>query len=281
MGTFDVFVNGTQTRWSDRDAWDMIDDGATVEIKNIKADSGIHYSGNSTISFTMNGDKTDGNAIILDFTSGATLSIDPNGGTYKGSSGVTTVNHLSPGETITVDSPTRPGYKFGGYEKSNESYQSYASNTGWTTSHGENVGTYSRSYDGNVSLNEAPDGGYYRTNHVWRGIDSATDNYNCISFPTYTAQAGHTYKISGEVWISERPSGGSFALNFYHGDSSNDWKHCMWGISEGWTGKWVKFSMERTFDTTTNDARFEIWTSNLKGLTGNIKLLATRTENHR
>ena len=270
MGTFDVFVNGTQTRWSDRDAWDMIDDGATVEIKNIKADSGIHYSGNSTISFTMNGDKTDGNAIILDFTSGSTLSIDPNGGTYKGSSGVTTVNRLSPGATITVDSPTRPGYKFGGYEKSNESYQSYASNTGWTTSHGENVGTYSRSYDGSITYNEAPDGGYYRTNHVWRGIDSATDNYNCISFPTYTAQAGHTYKISGEVWISERPSGGSFALNFYHGDSSNDWKHCMWGISEGWTGKWVKFSMERTFDTTTNDARFEIWTSNLKGLTGNI-----------
>ena len=28
--------------------------------------------------------------------------------------------------------------------------------------------------------------------------------------------------------------------------------------------------MERTFDTTTNDARFEIWTSDLKGLTGNI-----------
>lgn len=270
MGTFDVFVNGTQIRWSDRDAWDMIDDGATVEIKNIKADSGIHYSGNSTISFTMNGDKTDGNAIILDFTSGSTLSIDPNGGTYKGSSGVTTVNRLSPGATITVDSPTRPGYKFGGYDTSHGDYQYFASNNGWTTSHGENVGTYSKSYDGNVSLNEAPDGGYYRTNHVWRGIDSATDNYNCISFPTYTAQAGHTYKISGEVWISERPSGGSFALNFYHGDSSNDWKHCMWGISEGWTGKWVKFSMERTFDTTTNDARFEIWTSNLKGLTGNI-----------
>ena len=136
MGTFDVFVNGTQIRWSDRDAWDMIDDGATVEIKNIKADSGIHYSGNSTISFTMNGDKTDGNAIILDFTSGATLSIDPNGGTYKGSSGVTTVNNLSPGATITVDSPTRPGYKFGGYDTSHGDYQYFASNNGWTTSYG-------------------------------------------------------------------------------------------------------------------------------------------------
>ena len=268
LGSCDVYINGTCVADDVTDFWQAYPAGTKWEIRDIKTASGKKYRGITPgLSGTI-GSST--SSVVLQYTSGSTLSIDPNGGTYKGSSGVTTVNHLSPGATITVDSPTRPGYKFGGYEKSNESYQSYASNTGWTTSHGENVGTYSRSYDGNVSLNEAPDGGYYRTNHVWRGIDSATDNYNCISFPTYTAQAGHTYKISGEVWISERPSGGSFALNFYHGDSSNDWKHCMWGISEGWTGKWVKFSMERTFDTTTNDARFEIWTSNLKGLTGNI-----------
>ena len=269
MGKFDVYINGqlVSDPSGSIDFYDKYKVGSKYEIKNIRPNSGISYDHASP---GLSGTITGYTSINLYFNTGYTLSVDPNGGTYKGSSGVTTVNHLSPGETITVDSPTRPGYKFGGYEKSNESYQSYASNTGWTTSHGENVGTYSRSYDGNVSLNEAPDGGYYRTNHVWRGIDSATDNYNCISFPTYTAQAGHTYKISGEVWISERPSGGSFDLNFYHGDSSNDWKHCMWGISEGWTGKWVKFSMERTFDTTTNDARFEIWTSNLKGLTGNI-----------
>ena len=268
LGSCDVYINGTCVADDVPDFWQAYPAGTKWEIRDIKTASGKKYRGITPgLSGTIGSSTA---SVVLQYTSGSTLSIDPNGGTYKGSSGVTTVNHLSPGATITVDSPTRPGYKFGGYEKSNESYQSYASNTGWTTSHGENVGTYSRSYDGNVSLNEAPDGGYYRTNHVWRGIDSATDNYNYISFPTYTAQAGHTYKISGEVWISERPSGGSFALNFYHGDSSNDWKHCMWGISEGWTGKWVKFSMERTFDTTTNDARFEIWTSNLKGLTGNI-----------
>ena len=269
MGKFDVYINGqlVSDPAGSIDFYKKYKVGSKYEIKNIRPNSGISYDHASP---GLSGTITGYTSVNLYFNTGYTLSVDPNGGTYKGSSGVTTVNNLSPGATITVDSPTRPGYKFGGYEKSNESYQSYASNTGWTTSHGENVGTYSRSYDGNVSLNEAPDGGYYRTNHVWRGIDSATDNYNCISFPTYTAQAGHTYKISGEVWISERPSGGSFALNFYHGDSSNDWKHCMWGISEGWTGKWVKFSMERTFDTTTNDARFEIWTSNLKGLTGNI-----------
>lgn len=268
LGSCDVYINGTCVADDVTDFWQAYPAGTKWEIRDIKTASGKKYRGITPgLSGTI-GSST--SSVVLQYTSGSTLSIDPNGGTYKGSSGVTTVNHLSPGATITVDSPTRPGYKFGGYEKSNESYQSYASNTGWTTSHGENVGTYSRSYDGNVSLNEAPDGGYYRTNHVWRGIDSATDNYNCISFPTYTAQAGHTYKISGEVWISERPSGGNFQLNFYHGDSSNDWKHCMWGISEGWTGKWVKFSMERTFDTTTNDARFEIWTSDLKGLTGNI-----------
>lgn len=268
LGSCDVYVNGTCVGDDITDFWTKYPAGTKWEIRDIKTASGKKYRGITPgLSGTI-GSST--SSVVLQYTSGSTLSIDPNGGTYKGSSGVTTVNHLSPGATITVDSPTRPGYKFGGYEKSNESYQSYASNTGWTTSHGENVGTYSRSYDGSITYNEAPDGGYYRTNHVWRGIDSATDNYNCISFPTYTAQAGHTYKISGEVWISERPSGGSFALNFYHGDSSNDWKHCMWGISEGWTGKWVKFSMERTFDTTTNDARFEIWTSNLKGLTGNV-----------
>ena len=269
MGKFDVYINGqlVSDPSGSIDFYDKYKVGSKYEIKNIRPNSGISYDHASP---GLSGTITGYTSINLYFNTGYTLSIDPNGGTYKGSSGVTTVNNLSPGATITVDSPTRPGYKFGGYEKSNESYQSYASNTGWTTSHGENVGTYSRSYDGSITYNEAPDGGYYRTNHVWRGIDSATDNYNCISFPTYTAQAGHTYKISGEVWISERPSGGSFALNFYHGDSSNDWKHCMWGISEGWTGKWVKFSMERTFDTTTNDARFEIWTSNLKGLTGNI-----------
>lgn len=268
LGSCDVYVNGTCVGDDITDFWTQYPAGTKWEIRDIKTASGKKYRGITPgLSGTIGSSTA---SVVLQYTSGSTLSIDPNGGTYKGSSGVTTVNNLSPGATITVDSPTRPGYKFGGYEKSNESYQSYASNTGWTTSHGENVGTYSRSYDGSITYNEAPDGGYYRMNHVWRGIDSATDNYNCISFPTYTAQAGHTYKISGEVWISERPSGGSFALNFYHGDSSNDWKHCMWGISEGWTGKWVKFSIERTFDTTTNDARFEIWTSNLKGLTGNI-----------
>ena len=268
LGSCDVYVNGTCVGDDITDFWTQYPAGTKWEIRDIKTASGKKYRGITPgLSGTIGSSTA---SVVLQYTSGSTLSIDPNGGTYKGSSGVTTVNNLSPGATITVDSPTRPGYKFGGYEKSNESYQSYASNTGWTTSHGENVGTYSRSYDGSITYNEAPDGGYYRTNHVWRGIDSATDNYNYISFPTYTAQAGHTYKISGEVWISERPSGGSFALNFYHGDSSNDWKHCMWGISEGWTGKWVKFSIERTFDTTTNDARFEIWTSDLKGLTGNI-----------
>lgn len=269
MGKFDVYINGqlVSDPSGSIDFYDKYKVGSKYEIKNIRPNSGISYDHASP---GLSGTITGYTSVNLYFNTGYTLSIDPNGGTYKGSSGVTTVNHLSPGATITVDSPTRPGYKFGGYDTSHGDYQYFASNNGWTTSHGENVGTYSRSYDGNVSLNEAPDGGYYRTNHVWRGIDSATDNYSYISFPTYTAQAGHTYKISGEVWISERPSGGSFDLNFYHGDSSNDWKHCMWGISEGWSGKWVKFSMERTFDTTTNDARFEIWTSNLKGLTGNI-----------
>lgn len=267
LGSCDVYVNGTCVGDDITDFWTKYPAGTKWEIRDIKTASGKKYRGitpglSGTIGSSASG-------VVLQYTSGSTISINPNGGTYKGSTGISTINNAAPGSLWTIDAPTRPGYKFAGY-KIDGSATWFGSNNGLTYSHGENVGSYSRNYYDDVDRNEKPEGGGYRTWHMWTGIDSATDNYNCISFPTYTAEAGHTYEISGEVWISERPSGGDFRLNFYHGDSSNDWKHCMWGISEGWTGKWVKFSMKRTFDTTTSDARFEIWTSDLKGLTGNV-----------
>jgi hypothetical protein len=267
LGSCDVYINGTCVADDVPDFWQAYPAGTKWEIRDIKTASGKKYRGITPgLSGTI-GSST--SSVVLQYTSGSTISINPNGGTYKGSTGISTINNAAPGSLWTIDAPTRPGYKFAGY-KIDGSATWFGSNNGLTYSHGENVGSYSRNYYDDVDRNEKPEGGGYRTWHMWTGIDSATDNYNCISFPTYTAEAGHTYEISGEVWISERPSGGDFRLNFYHGDSSNDWKHCMWGISEGWTGKWVKFSMKRTFDTTTSDARFEIWTSDLKGLTGNV-----------
>ena len=267
LGSCDVYINGTCVGDDIPDFWQAYPAGTKWEIRDIKTASGKKYRGITPgLSGTIGSSTA---SVVLQYTSGSTLSIDPNGGTYKGSTGISTINNAAPGSLWTIDAPTRPGYKFAGY-KIDGSATWFGSNNGLTYSHGENVGSYSRNYYDDVDRNEKPEGGGYRTWHMWTGIDSATDNYNCISFPTYTAEAGHTYEISGEVWISERPSGGDFRLNFYHGDSSNDWKHCMWGISEGWTGKWVKFSMKRTFDTTTSDARFEIWTSDLKGLTGNV-----------
>lgn len=267
LGSCDVYINGTCVADDVIDFWQAYPAGTKWEIRDIKTVSGKKYRGITPgLSGTI-GSST--SSVVLQYTSGSTISINPNGGTYKGSTGISTINNAAPGSLWTIDAPTRPGYKFAGY-KIDGSATWFGSNNGLTYSHGENVGSYSRNYYDDVDRNEKPEGGGYRTWHMWTGIDSATDNYNLISFPTYTAEAGHTYEISGEVWISERPSGGDFSLNFYHGDSSNDWKHCMWGISEGWTGKWVKFSMKRTFDTTTSDARFEIWTSDLKGLTGNV-----------
>lgn len=267
LGSCDVYINGTCVGDDIPDFWQAYPAGTKWEIRDIKTASGKKYRGITPgLSGTIGSSTA---SVVLQYTSGSTISINPNGGTYKGSTGISTINNAAPGSLWTIDAPTRPGYKFAGY-KIDGSATWFGSNNGLTYSHGENVGSYSRNYYDDVDRNEKPEGGGYRTWHMWTGIDSATDNYNCISFPTYTAEAGHTYEISGEVWISERPSGGDFRLNFYHGDSSNDWKHCMWGISEGWTGKWVKFSMKRTFDTTTSDARFEIWTSDLKGLTGNV-----------
>ena len=117
MGKFDVYINGqlVSDPSGSIDFYDKYKVGSKYEIKNIRPNSGISYDHASP---GLSGTITGYTSINLYFNTGYTLSVDPNGGTYKGSSGVTTVNHLSPGAPITVDSPTRPGYKFGGYDTS-------------------------------------------------------------------------------------------------------------------------------------------------------------------
>lgn len=267
MGKFDVYINGqlVSDPSGSIDFYDKYKVGSKYEIKNIRPNSGISYDHASP---GLSGTITGYTSVNLYFNTGYTLSIDPNGGTYLGSKSVHTVEHLSGGSYVTMYTPTRQGYKFGGFYAPNAMASWGAS--GWTNSIGTDPnggGTYSENYQDGEDRNN--DSGPC-TQHTWSNISATSDVWNHIEFPTYTAEAGHTYEISGQVWISQKPSGGDFQLNFYHGDSCNDWQHNLWSISEGYTGKWVKFSMKRTFDTTTSDARFEVFTSSLKGLTGNV-----------
>lgn len=253
----------------------IVSDGNTANTGGIPNDpsrDGYRFTGWKNHEGQSPWDKTicgaDENFYAQWVSSDSTLSIDPNGGTYKGSSGVTTVNHLSPGATITVDSPTRPGYKFAGWVAPNVR-QSW-SNNGWTNSVGTdpNSGaTHSQSY---VDWDDRNTDSHYYTVHKWTGISSPSDStWNHLEYPTYTAKAGHTYRITGQIKIVKKPSGGYSQLNLYHGAYCNDWENCKANVGE--TGKWVDFSMDRTFDTTTSNARFEIFTSDLKGLSGDFE----------
>ena len=64
-GTFDLYINGVQTRFDDYDAYDLIAEGSTYEIKDIKAADGKRYIGVSSGSLT--GTITGKTKIVLDF----------------------------------------------------------------------------------------------------------------------------------------------------------------------------------------------------------------------
>ena len=94
LGSCDVYVNGTCVGDDITDFWTQYPAGTKWEIRDIKTASGKKYRGITPgLSGTIGSSTA---SVVLQYTSGSTLSIDPNGGTYKGSSGVTTVNNLSP-----------------------------------------------------------------------------------------------------------------------------------------------------------------------------------------
>ena len=272
LGSCDVYVNGTCVGDDITDFWTKYPAGTKWEIRDIKTASGKKYRGITPgLSGTIGSSTA---SVVLQYTSGSTLSIDPNGGTYKGSSGVTTVNHVSPNQWMSIESPTRSGYKFAGYVASGNLYW-FTSSNGVASASGtdSNSGaTYSQSY---VDWEDRNTDGHYYTVQKWTGISAPSDStWNHLEYPSYTAEAGHTYRITGQIKIVKKPSGGYSQLNLYHGAYCNDWENCKASVGE--TGKWVDFSMDRTFDTTVNQARFEIFTSDLKGLSGDFEFYVQR-----
>ena len=267
LGSCDVYINGTCVADDITDFWQAYPAGTKWEIRDIKTASGKKYRGITPgLSGTIGSSTA---SVVLQYTSGSTLSIDPNGGTYKGSSGVTTVNNVSPNQWMSIDSPTRSGYKFAGYVASGNLYW-FTSSNGVASASGtdSNSGaTYSQSY---VDWEDRNTDNHYYTVQKWTGISAPSDStWNHLEYPSYTAEAGHTYRITGQIKIVKKPSGGYSQLNLYHGAYCNDWENSKASVGE--TGKWVDFSMDRTFDTTANQARFEIFTSDLKGLSGDFE----------
>lgn len=255
-GTADVYINGTLVANDVSDYCTSHPYGTTYQITDIKSASGKQYNG--VTSGSLSGTITSNIDVRLNFsTSLYNLNINPNGGSWNGSSNTQTIK-LKKDEAYSFWNPTRDYHNFLGWTYSGGGGASFYQN-GFTTISGTSLGDFSRNYIQNS------DEAY--TNYKWTGLNATWDTWNCIGFSPYTATAGHTYKISGYVRINDMPSGGW--INFYHGDHNNDYVNNKMSLSST-GGNWQYFEIWRTFSQTSNTAMLEIYTSTLKGLSGTI-----------
>lgn len=256
FGTCDVYINGTLVADDVSDYNQFHPQGSTYEIKDIKTAAGKTYKG--VYSGSLSGTLTENKDVCLKFDSDSyILGIDPNGGTYKGSSSLV-ITSKPYGESVSIDAPTREGHYFNGWVWSlNEGFPIDQPAIGWSKAQSIGHGTYCQ----NLNTSE----GF--TNHVFRDLSSpAYDAWNHLTLSEYSVSAGETINISGWIRVNSNTAGAE--LWFFHGAGWNDHPNRKHTVSST-DGEWEYFSFSRTF-TEDAIANLEICTSNLKGLSGEI-----------
>ena len=181
------------------------------------------------------------------------LSVNPDGGslaastiTYKkgganktlpsSASTSTQTDSADYNTTVTVGTPTKTGYKFGGWT-------GYSVNS--TNVFGYMNGKQTNGLGSYTQTVHTEEGGY--TNYKWNIATATTSGtWSTISFQTYSVQANETITVSGYFRVN---SGSQIGINLYHGDHSNDYQN---GSLQNFTyantnGEWIYFKKSRTF----------------------------------
>ena len=206
-------------------------------------------------TYTFGTAEHDGlNPIFSDLPSGkAAIAVNPDGGslaastiTYKkgganktlpsSASTSTQTDSADYNTTVTVGTPTKTGYKFGGWT-------GYAVNS--TNVFGYMNGKQTNGLGSYTQTVHTEEGGY--TNYKWNIATATTSGtWSTISFQTYSVQANETITVSGYFRVN---SGSQIGINLYHGDHSNDYQN---GSLQNFTyantnGEWIYFKKSRTF----------------------------------
>lgn len=185
-----------------------------------------------------------------------TLTINPNGGSYNGSTSNTTVTQNCD-TTYNLLQPTRTGYNFCGWSK-----------TGTGTFKPLNYSSTSCSYQ---YVADSTYGDYARFTYN-QPVDTASHWYSVLTAP-FAFTAGHKYTLSGWVRCNSYAGTGA-AIRFSRVD--NDYYTGVQSFSvTAQNGKgWVYFSLTQTLNATTDcngttkttSPRFEFYTSNTANL---------------
>lgn len=184
FGTFDVYVNGSLVADNVTDFYKAIKYGSSYEIKDVQDDEGYTYNGNPSYTGKIPANNV---GVRLSFTTNSyDLTVDPNGGTYNGSSRKNTTSHKYKSQ-LSIAPSYKEGHTFLGYQKGNtvlplgtNSYTSLTMGASDVTL----TATY-RIWEHNIVFKENCG------DSEWAYIEPA----NRTGSKTY----GSTYKIPGEI----------------------------------------------------------------------------------
>ncbi len=208
-----------------------------------------------------------------------TLTVDPNGGTYKGSANPTDES-VAYNDEVNLENPVRSGYMFAGWDQTFEIVDGRTEDTndpvlnlnkkypasGYTTHFSDGSGITST--DGQETTGEK-----YTHYKMVQSSASSADTYRHIYFNTnYNIAAGDTVNI--KMFIRKTASS-QINWNLYNGNKGNDSGHRVEILSAGAgnLNEWKEISFSRTFtssDTLGNVGYVELCSGNIKGLSGTI-----------
>ena len=239
-GTFDVYINGSLVANDVSDYYTSHPYGSTYQISDIRPATGRTYNGVSSgaISGTVDGTKT----VQLKFTTNSyTLTINPNGGIWNGSSSTQSFTQKY-GTTKSIDKPTRAGYIFGGWL-----FSGSGGMNGLAT-----VDPTFKSSSGNVSVYNNAGGGTVTHSRVNSQSDNPSGSPYEIRISTNgTASPG----LGGFVqWMNSGPNKKfihTFIAKIPVGYTVSDYRnpigdggYSRWLTSKTGTGKWETYAYE-------------------------------------
>lgn len=164
-----------------------------------------------------------------------TITINPNGGTYGGNSGVTTVDSEYGASYELNEIPVRDGYTFVGW-----------SGTGSGSLHS---GNSSRRSNEIAQTEKADSDGTAYTNYSMNCTNSSQGEiWRDIVFFSYPYESGHTYRVSYDVRVNS-VSGFRYIV-MRHAAFENNWEassDSFDAVTSGWSHR----TIDRTFTGTT------------------------------
>lgn len=227
----DIYINGSKVATGVTDYYTQHPFGAKYKFV-VTPDSG--YSVDKTI---WEGTIGTGKVSIYPriTTNSYTLSVNPNGGTYKGSSSTTSTSVKYGTKQEVNEIPTRSGYTFLGWSRS-----------GSGSLHSANASSKSNEI---VQTEKADSDGTAVTNYSL-SLANTTSNflYPHVSFFYYPYESGHTYRITYDLKVNSVSD--LYYAQIRHSAFTNNWEATADNINQTTSG-WSHRTMERTFTGTT------------------------------